>query len=359
MSTNPISTPSNPPMPPVDVIASGPSIPHIKRIQLFSSDDWEDFVLEWAQSLKDKYSRVDRCAGSGDQGRDVIAIEDRNDPQIWDNYQCKHYDHPLSPTDVWTELGKLAYYTSIEEFTLPRRYYFVAPFGLGTTLSKKLGDTTWFCSGLLKNWDKYCTRKIRPSTTIPLTTELRTHIEGLDFTIIDYVPPLDIIEQHSTTRWHAARFGGGLPRRPDVAPPPENPIASEANYLRKLFDAYSDHEGKTISNSSHIKDNNNLLGHYSDSRHEFYSAESLRSFSRDILPDGSFKKLQDEIHDGIRDELRTDHASGYQRLVAVVGRARSLRLTAHPLVPRMHTRDSGGICHQLANDRDDIEWVEK
>lgn len=81
-------------------IRSGPSIVPIERLKLFSANDWEGFVNEWASSL-DAYGLVERTSGSGDMGCDVIATVD---PKIsespWDNFQCKHYDHPLAPSDI-------------------------------------------------------------------------------------------------------------------------------------------------------------------------------------------------------------------------------------------------------------------
>jgi hypothetical protein len=94
-------------------IRSGPAIPPIERIKLFSSADWEACVDEWTSSLA-TYGLVERAAGAGDMGCDVIATVDpaiENGP--WDNFQCKHYDHPLTPGDIWLELGKLCYFTHI------------------------------------------------------------------------------------------------------------------------------------------------------------------------------------------------------------------------------------------------------
>ena len=71
---------------------------------------------------------------------------------------------------------------------------------------------------------------------------------------------------------------------------------------------------------------------------------------------GEFEKLQDEVHAGIKDDVRDDHVDGYRRVVAVVKTARSLPLAAHPLHTRIHVRDRGGICHQLANDGK-VRWV--
>jgi len=89
---------------------------------------------------------------------------------------------------------------------------------------------------------------------------------------------------------------------------------------------------------------------------EFYSAEGLRAFSRDTLPPDEFDKLQDEVHSCIRDDLRGEHADGYRRAVAVVKGARMLPLTNHALSSRIHSRDKGGICHQLVNDGK-FRWV--
>ena len=92
-------------------IRSGPPIVPIERIKLFSASDWEGFVNEWVSSL-DAYALVERASGPGDMGCDVIATLD---PTLtdgpWDNYQCKHYDHPLAPSDIWIELAKLCYFT--------------------------------------------------------------------------------------------------------------------------------------------------------------------------------------------------------------------------------------------------------
>jgi len=101
-------------------IRSGPSIPPIERIKLFSADQWEAVVDEWASSVP-AYGLVERAGGAGDKGCDVIAIVDPSDPDgEWDNFQCKHYDHPLAPGDIWVELGKLCYYTHIGEYSIPQ-----------------------------------------------------------------------------------------------------------------------------------------------------------------------------------------------------------------------------------------------
>lgn len=150
-SSIPIPLPSAPSLGlTVDVVTSGPSIHPEDRIKLFSDTQWEQFIQEWVDSLRDEYELVERCGGAGDMGRDIIAIvKDGNG--MWDNYQCKHYSNSLTPSDIWVELGKLAYYTKRGDYEYPRRYYFIAPKGAGTKLSNLLRKPKDLKSELLKH----------------------------------------------------------------------------------------------------------------------------------------------------------------------------------------------------------------
>jgi hypothetical protein len=355
ITTIPIPEPSNPVAIASDTVVSGPMIPALDRIKLFSCNEWEDFVLEWADSLRIRYGNIERCGGTGDMGRDVVAI-DPADKGIWDNYQCKHYDHALRPCDIWLELGKVAFYTYRGEYTLPRAYKFIAPRGAGTKLSNLLRKPVELKQGLKENWDSHCKTGITSTQEVVLEGDLLGHVDSMDFSIFSALPPLKLIDEHAKTRWHVARFGGGLPPRPEVPAPPQVPDQSEAIYIGKLWDAYGDHLQTAVSCFEDLANHDDLIEHLSDSRLEFFSAEALRAFSRDTLPPREFEKLQDEVHSGVRDEVRTAHDDGYARLVAVIKTARSLQLTGHPLVSKITVRDRGGICHQLANE-DKITWV--
>ncbi len=337
-----------------DTVLVGQPIPAIDRIKLFSDQQWEEFVLEWADSLRSQYVRVERCGGAGDMGRDIIATV-RNGNGAWDNYQCKHYKNSLTPGNIWVELGKLAFYTKRGDYTYPRRYYFIAPQGAGTKLSNLFKKPNELHAGLIANWDSCCRTKISSKLVVELHA-LKAHIDGLDFSIFDATPPLRIIDAHARTRWHMARFGGGLPLRPLTEQPPAEPADTEAIFVRELLNAYGDHLKKPVTHVDDLAHEFDLREHFSDARLEFYSAESLRAFSRDTLPPGEFEKLQDEVNSGIRDEVRSKHADGYRRVVAVVKTARSLSLAGHSLHGRMSVRDHGGICHQLANDGK-VRWV--
>lgn len=356
-NTVPLPTPPDPPPVHTDTVAMGTPVLPIQRIKLYSGEEWEVFVLEWAHSLQSTYSRVDRCGSAGDMGRDIVAYPDENNTHLWHNYQCKHYNHALCPGDIWAELGKLLYYTYRGEFSYPSKYWFVAPQGAGTSLAKLLDRPEELRQGLIKNWDRRCRKGITSTEEVPLDGQLREYLDGLDFTVFAYVPPLRLIDQHRSTPYHQVRFGGALPARPAGPCPPEEPAPTEVAYLRKLFDAYGDHLTRDVQTHADIENEQVLKDHYGISRVEFYSAEALRSFSRDTLPEGAYEQLQDEVFDGIHDVIIDDHDDGYRRVVAVVRAAKNLQLTSHALVPRLHVRDRGGICHQLANERENVKWV--
>jgi len=340
---------------PADFVATGIPVPAIERIRIFSDRQWEEFVLEWVDSLRDQYGLVERCGGAGDMGRDVIAIS-KDDVAIWDNYQCKHYKNALTPGNIWVELGKLSFYTQRGDYSYPRSYLFVAPQGAGTSLSNLLKNPVKLRTQLKANWDSHCRSGITSTATVELDANLVAYIDSLDFSIFAAIPPLRIIDGHAKTRWHAARFGGGLPARPPIDTLPAEPTDHEANYVRRLLDAYADHLKCPVTCAADIASETNVLEHFGDSRREFYSAESLRTFSRDTLPPGEFERLQEEIHSGIKDEIRADHSDGYRRVVSVVKAARSLSLSGHPLHSRISVRDHGGVCHQLANDGK-VKWI--
>ena len=337
-------------------MATGPSVPPEARVRLFGPDEWERFIQEWVDSLRDEYQSVERCGGVGDMGRDVIATV-KGEQDAWDNYQCKHYKNALTPGDVWIELGKLAYYTLKGEYSYPRNYFFVAPQGVGTKLSNLMKKPNTLRDSLLENWDKACRTKITKTGVVNCDAAMKAHIASLDFSIFKTKPLLLIIEGHAKTRWYVARFGGGLPPRPKPMMPPPIPANNETVFVSELRRAYAEHLKRDVKDlDAGLAMREDLREHFNDVRVEFYSAEGLRTFSRDTLPAGEFEKLQDELHSGIKDDLRGAYADGYQRVVAVVKTARALQLTSNPLTTRIHSRDRGGICHQLANDGK-VRWV--
>jgi hypothetical protein len=335
-------------------IRSGPHIPPIERIKLFSADQWEATVDEWASNLPG-YALVERAGGAGDMGCDVIATVDPSDPASpWDNYQCKHYDHPLAPGDIWVELGKLCYYTHLGEYSVPRAYRFVAPRGVGTKLLNLLKKPEKLREGLIANWASKCQGQITTTTEVPLDGALLAHVEGFDFTRVGHLPTPQLIEQHRKTAYFAVRFGLGLPARLTSPLPPANIAAGETRYVAQLLEAYGDNQNTTYAEPDALTKSHQR--HLIRARESFYCAEALRSFSRDTLPDGAFENLQDQILDGVIDTAEAEHDCGLTRVNATTSHATNLNLTSSALLGRVEPSDRKGVVHQLAND-DRLTWV--
>jgi hypothetical protein len=105
-----------------DQVLLGQRFPPQQQIILYSSDQWEGFVHEWAHfCLKKLYIQVQRFTGANDRGIDIAGFSDDQKLQgVWDNYQCKHYDHALYPSDAWPEIGKILWHSFKGEYKAPR-----------------------------------------------------------------------------------------------------------------------------------------------------------------------------------------------------------------------------------------------
>ena len=357
LPTQPLNTPSSAKGGvAADIVEAGQNIPPLDRLRIMSDRHWEDFVQEWAHSLKSRYQVVERCAGAGDMGRDIVAYVGATANSQWDNYQCKHYDSALTPDDIWIELGKLCYYTYVGEYTFPREYFFVAPRGAGNKLSKLLRDAITLKKGLLDVWNDKCRNKITTTKEIYLDSSFHSYITQLNFSAIRALSPLLLIEQHRTTPWHAFRFGGGLPDRQQPPPPPVIIAPSETRYIRALLDAYEDKLNALLPTPSELQDLH-LNQHFVYSRRQFYSAEALREFSKENVPVGTFEDLQEEILEGVLEVMQRSHCNGYERVLSVVQQAKLLSLASNGLFSRVKAADKGGICHQLANEAK-LQWRE-
>lgn len=341
-------------------VLNGLPIPKVTRVKTFSPEDFEGFVEEWAGSLDGtQYVKVRRFGGSGDMGIDIAAFTSSDGfAAPWDNYQCKRYDHPLRPSDIYTEIGKIIYYTWRDEFTVPRRHYFAGSQDVGTSLEKLLASSAKLKAAVLDNWKQHCETGITSTQPVLLAGGLLDYCSGFDFSIFDSKSVLELIQQHSTSAFHAVRFGGGLPPRPTAVTPPPQPLAHESRYVRQLLDAYEEHAGVTLPDLSALSHFPSYGRDFSRQRERFYHAEALRNFSRDTVPDGTFASLQEEIFQGVVDVCEGEHSSAFLRMKATVAHASVVASTSNPLSPVTKVQDRQGICHQLANE-DRLKWIKE
>tara|TARA_R100000935_G_scaffold58415_2_gene95368 strand:+ start:43490 stop:44569 length:1080 start_codon:yes stop_codon:yes gene_type:complete len=335
---------------------TGIPIPPIDRLKIISCDDFEDLVREWiAGYCKKQYSSVLRASGANDKGRDVIGFID-SEKQVYDNFQCKHYNHPLMPSDIWGELIKLCCYSYRGDYELPRKYFFVAPQGVGATLAGLLGNPSQLKLKLFENWENY---KAIGSIDSDLTKELKQHIEKIDFSILTDLDPQDLIEQHKETNYYTARFGGGLVKtreRPTFSDYADSDYS--LRFIEQLFLAYSECLQKEIKSITDLMDSNIHFEHFGRQRSSFYWAESLNQFSRDSLPDGdkSFENLKEEIYQGVVDICLADYSDAYQRIIRTTLEASKIAIHSNALVSVTRIEDKIGLCHHLVNENK-LSWV--
>lgn len=340
-----------------DSVEIGVPIPKVQRLKIISADDWEMIVEQWASTLKEKYSHIQRMGGSGDKGIDVVGFYYKYDFQSeWENYQCKHYKNPLTPSDVTVEIGKIIYYSFKNEYKPPQAYFFVAPLDIGTALSNLIGNPQQLKADVKKHWDNRCKTIITKTEEIKLEGNLLTYFESFDFSIFDSISPRELLEGHAKTPFHSTYFGGGLPARGVVKPPPSELHESEFRYISQMIEAYSDFEEEEISNFEGLSDD--LKEDFNRQRERYYHTESLRNFARDNVPEGTFDNLKDEIYQGVIDKCNSNHANGLIRMRETLNHSSILGLTASPLIKVLKQQDRMGMCHHLSNE-DKLKWVKK
>lgn len=341
-------------------VFSGTPIPPIERVGIFSPNQFEDFINEWATScLKNRYIWIRKIGGANDKGRDIIA---KIEEDQYDYYQCKHYTNPIIPSNIWVEFGKLCYYSYNKDYPIPQNYYIVAPKDVGSSLSDLISSPLNINDALIKNWDKYCRTGIKTHKKIDLSSDLIKYIKDFDFKIVSAYPIQTIIDEHKTTPYFPFRFGGGLTkRRSTIQNPPSEVERVELTYISKIIAAYSDYKKVAIDSVEVLRQNHpEFVSDFNRHRERFYSAESLRVFVRETLPDeSSFNKLKREIYDGIIDVIEKDHSDGKTRLLNVMTQASQLSIQDNILVTNSYVSvgDKQGLCHHLANEKSDVRWV--
>ncbi len=336
---------------------SGKLLTPKQHLFVIDADDWEEFLLEWAQFQKTKYKLVARLGGANDLGVDVACFQtEKGFAGEWDNYQCKYYKgDPLAPRTAISELGKILWHAFDGKISLPKRYYFFAPKDCGSALKKLLLDPDKLKERLIEKWDDWCGSTITSTKKIALASDFLAYVDEIDFSMFRYKPTHEVIEDHRETPFFLPRFGGGLPDRPKSSSPPDELVAEESRYIEQLFEAYSDKE-KTKIDAEELANFGLLERHFNRQREAFFHAESLRAFARDNVPAGTFDSLKDEIYDGVVDTCEASFPHGLDRLSCVVSGAVSLELTANGLIQVTKVQDRRGICHQLANE-DRLTWV--
>lgn len=351
----------NSPVPPLNAAqaASGLPILPIKRVRIMTDKEFEKLVEAWVDSLKKRYAPAAHFGGAGDKGVDVAGFcDEKGFRGVWDGFQCKHYSHPLRPTDVYADIGKLVWCISKGDYVAPRLYGIVGSQDVGTTLSQLLNDPAKLKEQIASVWSERIADNITSTGRIELTGQVLDTFDSLDWSIFKHQKIQAILDELKGTAYFLETFGGGLPSRPLPPDAPEIVQPNEIVYVEKLRKAYEAHTGLVIPDVAAIGQHRPSSRHFERQRRAFYCAEGLREFSKDTVPAGTFEALQEDVLSGVQAVADGEHASPYIRLNSVISQAVQLPLTTNPLSAVATTMDRHGVCHQLANDQK-LNWEDE
>lgn len=327
-------------------------------LQSFNDDQFEQMICDWQSFYKNtKYSRVELLGASGDKGRDVKCTGLNGELYI---FQCKNYQKKLGPHIVFPEIGKCFYHVLKGDYTFPVEYRLVSPLGVTSAMTDLFDNPIKLKLQLKAKWSSLCEKKIC-SQKVPLDAGLETLIDKTNFSVFNYVSPEEFLEDFKKTCYFSKYFliiNKPRPLGPYSAP--KHIRESELVYITKLLAAYSDYLDNNIEDETCLRETNPVL--YEDfKRHRFYfySAESLAQYSREIYPpeDQWFEQVKEEFYHGIIDEIHEDAKHGFEKLKKVIMRAAVLNISlAQKSRGLIRVQDRKGICHHLANERDDVTW---
>lgn len=332
-----------------------PTITPKQHLYFYPADEWEEFTYEWVRALDHPYVLVTRMGGAGDRGADVAAcLTEQGTNGEWHCYQCKHYEDALAPGDAYPEMVKIFTAAIQGHYALPSRYVFVAP-KIGPTLTRLLANSATLKAGFFTAWHKPGKGKLGGELDATTRAEVKKLAQGTDFSLFKAGNLDEILELHSKTSRHAFRFGTPLKTRPAVQLPPTEAAVREARYVRKLLDVYNEKYDCSMQALQEARDHAKAGRHLARQREAFYSAESLRVFARDNVPEGTYEAIESEIYNAVIEIEERDFDNGYDRLGSVLTAAGTVQLGGNILAPAVTGPDRKGLCHQLAND-DRLTW---
>lgn len=325
-----------------------------RLILQMDDNELEQFCRRWVERKQGDYVEVKRFGSAGDKGRDVVGFcSAARHAGDWDNYQCKQYRDKLGKANGLLAVGKILYWAAQGEFTPPRKFIFVAPKGLNSTLLKLVNHPAMFKAELIASWDQYCAKEIVKNIDITLNGAVFDAITNYDFGTISYFDVDEMVADPSAKPLLFEIFGedpGDFPKGTvpiDVQP-------HENVYMNALLGAYNDREGGVFTTHqavfAHADHGEDLRLH----RTRFYEAEGFQKFYRDNTSPETIAMFRRDIRLGVHDTLKQPAADDLARIHATMTQAANLQ-PAGPLARYAYVPVKQGMAHHLVNDGE-ITW---
>jgi hypothetical protein len=328
-----------------------------RHILALDDADLERFVLRWAHvKTTPKYHSVQRFAGAGDMGRDVVGfLASALHEGPWHNSQCKQLGRRnLGAGTALLDLGKILHFSHQGKFIFPERFTFVAPRGLSRPLEDLIFNPTALKKAMIDKWPDYCATKITAGKTIPLDASLLAHINTFDFSCVGRCSLDDILMDPAAKPALAAMFGTD----PGSPPPGVVPLIvapTELRYADALMEAYSERDKCTYACHDDIIAHGVHGQHFFEQRERYYAADAFCRFYRDNTLSEEISALEDEMYHGVIQNHRQAHTDALTRVDAVMSQA-AVVLPSGPLARHARVQVRQGVCHHFINNSRIASW---
>lgn len=313
----------------------------------------EVFCRAWTER-KSGYVEVKRFAGPGDMGRDVVGFltAQRHDGP-WDNYQCKQYLTGVSRPQGLLAIGKVLYWASQGHFTLPRRFYFVAPKGAARKLTLLVDKPSELKTALRDDWDTVCAKSITKKSTVFLDAKINAVIDAYDFSNVHILSIDEMMGDAAVKPLLIEKFGADPGQYPPAAVPVDIQ-AAEMPYINELVTAYGERAKAPFGDyAAVLKD----ADHGPDLRRQrarFFEADAFQKFYRDNTSPEVISSFRNDIHLGVVDRWKAPAADTLARVETVMAHASTV-VCAGPLAKYAHVPVKQGLCHHFVNDGE-LSW---
>lgn len=119
-------------------------------------------------------------------------------------------------------------------YKLPKRYFFVAPLGVGTKLAHLLSTPSALRKEFLIQLKTPTVKKFKELDDNTRSSVIKI-ANNTDFSIFTSIEVRELLDQHKQTPYYIRRFGGGLPARSKSLYPPSKISHNEAVYVYLSF----------------------------------------------------------------------------------------------------------------------------
>lgn len=333
------------------------ALPPSLMVRHFTPLEWEQFIESSAlqrEASGRPYVQVKRFGGPGDAGRDVEArLTAALTAYDWDLYQAKHYKSPLSPSEFFPELARFFCHLAAGTYPPPRRYYVCSPQNAGPDLHDLIANPAAFKARFMADWAGGKTGL--KGVVGELTPTVRGVVDAFDFARIEECLLRELLTWHAKDSVVHCKTFHIEPERGDDPAMPALPTDEELVYVAELLAVYL--EQGSVAHSVEELMQTDYAEHFQDCRAEFYCAEGLKRFSRDLFERDEFANLLEMVLKGVRSAVsHPRNKIGLDRLDAAVERVSTLKLTDSALHGRFRGADLPGTCHHLVNEKK-LRWI--